>query len=45
MKVYLIEEKNKSYHIYAWVREGSYYLNKEQLKEYSSSSIPYKFTV
>ena len=45
MKVYLIEEKNKSYHIYAWVREGSYYLDKEQLKEYSSSSIPYKFTV
>ena len=47
MRVYLIEEKEKYsiYYIYAWVRTGKYYLENEELKKDSGSSIPYKFQV
>ena len=47
MKVYLIEEKerDKHYNIYAWVLEKKYYLENNEIKEDSASSIPYKFVV
>ncbi len=47
MRVYLLDEKvrNKEYFVYAWVRESKYYLENEELKEDSASSIPYKFVV
>lgn len=47
MKVYLIEEKerDKHYNIYAWVLEKKYYLENNEIKEDSGSSIPYKFVV
>ena len=47
MRVYLIEEKEKDsiYYIYAWVKTGKYYLENEELKKDSGSSIPYKFQV
>lgn len=46
MKVYLIEElKNKKYNVYAWVNESTYYQENNEIIEYSSSSIPYKFIV
>lgn len=47
MRVFLIEEKekNKLYNIYAWVLEEKYYLENNEIKESSGSSIPYKFVV
>ncbi len=47
MKTYLIEEKEKDTHydIYAWVLEGKYYLENDEIKQDSGSSIPYKFVV
>ena len=47
MRVYLIEEKEKDkhYNIYAWVLEEKYYLENDEIKQDSSSSIPYKFVV
>lgn len=46
MRVYLLEEKNHSlYYIYAWVMDGKYYLENDELKKDSGSSIPYKFKV
>lgn len=47
MRVYLIEEKEKDkhYNIYAWVLEENYYLENDEIKQSSSSSIPYKFVV
>jgi len=47
MKVYLLQEekRNKLYFVYAWVRIGKYYLENNELKESSGSSIPYKFQV
>jgi len=47
MKVYLIEEKerDKFYNIYAWVLEEKYYLENNEIKQDSGSSIPYKFVV
>lgn len=47
MKIYLIEEKekDKNYNIYAWVLEQKYYLENEEIKQDSGSSIPYKFVV
>lgn len=47
MKVYLIEEteRDKHYNIYAWVLEKKYYLENNEIKEDSASSIPYKFVV
>lgn len=46
-ETYLIEEKeeNKLYNVYAWVLEESYYLDNNQIKENSGSSIPHKFVV
>ena len=47
MKVYLIEEKerDKLYNIYAWVLAEKYYLENNEIKQDSGSSIPYKFVV
>lgn len=47
MKVYLIEKKkaNIKFYVYAWVLEEKYYLENNEIKESSGSSIPYKFTV
>lgn len=47
MRVYLIEEekRNKLYTIYAWVLEEKYYLDNNEIKEDSGSSIPHKFVV
>lgn len=47
MRIYLIEEKEKDihYNIYAWVLEEKYYLENNEIKEDSASSIPYKFVV
>jgi len=47
MRVYLIEEKERDelYNIYAWVLEEKYYLENNEIKEDSGSSIPYKFVV
>lgn len=45
MRIYLIEENDKTYNIYAWVLEENYYLENNEIKKSSSSSIPYKFIV
>jgi len=47
MRIYLLEEvkKDELYYIYAWVRDGKYYLENDKLIEDSASSIPYKFVV
>ena len=47
MRIYLLEEikKDKLYYVYAWVREGKYYLENDEIKEVSSSSIPHKIIV
>lgn len=47
MRVYLLEEKirDEKYYVYAWVRDSKYYLENDELKEDSASSIPYKFIV
>lgn len=47
MRVYLLEEKVKDeeYFIYAWVNNAKYYLDDNELKKDSASSIPYKFVV
>ena len=47
MRVYLIEEKEAftKFNIYAWVLEEKYYLENNEIKEDSGSSIPYKFVV
>ena len=47
MRVYLIEEKerNKLYNMYVWVLEEQYYLENNEIKQDSGSSIPHKFVV
>lgn len=47
MRVYLIHEheRDKHYDIYAWVLEEKYYLEDDEIKRDSGSSIPYKFVV
>lgn len=47
MRVYLIEEKEDftKFNIYAWVLEEKYYLENNEIKEDSGSSIPHKFVV
>ena len=47
MRIYLIEEKERDalYNIYAWVLEEKYYLENNEIKQDSGSSIPYKFVV
>jgi len=47
MRVYLIEEKeqNELYNMYVWVLEEQYYLENNEIKEDSGSSIPHKFVV
>ncbi len=46
-RIYLLDEieKNSHYDIYAWVLEQKYYLENDEIKEDSGSSIPYKFVV
>ena len=47
IRTYLIKEKNKHklYNVYAWVLEEKYYLENNEIKQGSSSSIPYMFVV
>ena len=47
MRVFLLEEieKDKKYNLYAWVLEGKYYLENNEIKQDSGSSIPHKFVV
>lgn len=47
MQTYLLEEKikNKKYYVYAWVLSGKYFIEDEEIKQDSISSIPYKFVV
>ena len=47
IRTYLIKEKNnhKLYNVYAWVLEEKYYLENNEIKQDSSSSIPYMFVV
>lgn len=47
IKIYLIEEKEESsiYNIYAWVLQEKYYLENNEIKQNSGSSIPYKFVI
>jgi len=47
MRIYLIEEKERDtlYNIYAWVLEEKYFLENNEIKEDSASSIPHKFVV
>ena len=47
MKIYLTEEKeeNSIYNIYAWILQEKYYLESNEIKQNSSSSIPYKFVI
>lgn len=47
MRVFLIEEmkKEEKYNIYAWVLEGKYYLDGDEIKQDSGFSIPHKFVV
>lgn len=47
MRVFLLEEveQDKKYNLYAWVLEGKYYLENNEIKQDSGSSIPHKFVV
>lgn len=47
MRVYLIEEKEEftKFNIYAWVLEERAYLENNEIKQSSGSSIPHKFVV
>ena len=47
MRVFLLDEVTKDdyYNFYAWVLEGKYYLENNEIKESSGSSIPYKFVI
>jgi len=46
-RTYLLEEKESEtqYNIFAWVVEQKYYLENDEIKKDSGSSIPYKFVV
>ena len=47
IRTLLLEEKEaeKLYYVYAWVVDGRYYLENEEIKRDSGSSIPYVFVV
>lgn len=47
IRTFLLEEKEaeKLYYVYAWVVDGRYYLENEEVKQDSGSSIPYVFVV
>ena len=47
MRVFLLDEvtKDDHYNFYAWVLEGKYYLENNEIKESSAKSIPYKFVI
>lgn len=46
-KTFLIEEekRKKLYNVYIWSLEGSYYLEDDEIKQYSGLSMPYKFVI
>lgn len=47
IRTYLIEEikEDKLYNVYAWILEEKYYLENNEIKQDSGSSIPYKFII
>ena len=47
IRTFLLEEREakKLYYVYAWVVEGRYYLEDEEIKQDSGSSIPFVFVV
>ena len=47
VRTFLLEEKESErlYYVYAWVVEGRYYLENDEVKQDSGSSIPYVFVV
>lgn len=47
IRTYLLEEKEekKLFNVYAWVLDGKYYLEDDEIKQDSGSSIPYMFVV
>ena len=47
MRIYLIEEKERQviYNVYAWVLEEKYFLENNEIKQDSGTSIPCKFVV
>ena len=45
IKIYLIEETQNLYFVYAWVLKEKYYIENNEIKQDSGSSIPHKFTV
>ena len=47
VRTFLLEEREaeRLYYVYAWVVEGRYYLENDEVKQDSGSSIPYVFVV
>lgn len=45
MKIYQVEEEDGFYNVYAWVLNGKYHLENDEIKQDSGSSAPYKFVV
>ena len=45
MKTYLIEEKNSQFNIYAWVLQEQCYKDGNDIMNYGSFSVPFKFVV
>lgn len=43
LKIYLIEETDSQYNVYAWVLSEQCYMEKNDVMNYSSFSIPFKF--
>ena len=44
-KTYLIEEIDSQYNVYAWVLEEMCYMDKKDIMNYGSFSMPFKFTL
>lgn len=47
IRTLLLEEKESEnlYYVYAWVVDGRYYLENDEIKQHSASSIPHVFVV
>lgn len=45
LKIYLIEETDSQYNVYAWVLEEMCYMDKNDVMNYGSFSMPFKFTL
>ncbi len=43
LKTYLIKETEHNYYVYSWVLEEKYYIENNEIKNDSASSIPHKF--